>query len=510
MPLRVAKYPFLGITFTLHHRELWLKFAILLLIALAAVIAADFATFLSSLLKSLDDKEHGSFISTLPASFLTGLKMIFLALQSGLALIVLSIIFFRLFLGGFFDDVFRIRGLADGLVDDNPRKLSMGERVVCMVWLMVIQLATFLLLIPLNVLPVVGTLIWLGILGFEFAWGFHQYYFSLCGLHFEQQWKVVYANLWDYAVFGGVCLLLNLVPFFNVFLIQTSIVGAAVWAADIEEERLNTEGFRHTVVDVDFENGPSTSLYYEMPEHSRGERGGEHPARGVGGDIQEMQEGMPIVDREHQGAGGGEGPDLPPSAPPLPSAEHAAGRSWVRDLTEEGTEPNPWPERGEEPAAAAAASSSQTCNNTRQELNETQKAAQARRDELEERYPEKVPSEVEQMMEPAEVRLLEGKCEWANCPLKDISLHRNDENAKASGGLSWGLFALWTFIVLAWFLSVVFAAFGWISHWFATISAGFVLLASIVAACLSSHELSKGTVTEQASFVGVPGISADN
>uniref|UniRef100_A0A0G4HIV2 Uncharacterized protein n=1 Tax=Chromera velia CCMP2878 TaxID=1169474 RepID=A0A0G4HIV2_9ALVE len=112
------------------------------------------------------------------------------------------------------------------------------------------------------------------------------------------------------------------------------------------------------------------------------------------------------------------------------SAERVAGRSWVRDLTEEGIEPHPGPgSGGGGQAAAAAASSSRTCNFTRQELNEKQKAARAR-----------LPVGTKkqkwgEFLSAAELRLIDGSCEWDKCPLKDIALHRDgQEKAEASGG----------------------------------------------------------------------------
>lgn len=86
-----------------------------------------------------------------------------------------------------------------------------------------IQLVLAVGTLPLNFVPVVGTLLFCALNGGMLAWEYHELYFDMCGLTKSQQRREVFTHWRDYAAFGMVSQLLLLVPFLGPF---TFIVSA--------------------------------------------------------------------------------------------------------------------------------------------------------------------------------------------------------------------------------------------------------------------------------------------
>eukprot|EP01102_Stenamoeba_stenopodia_P010451 TRINITY_DN3149_c0_g1_i2.p1 TRINITY_DN3149_c0_g1~~TRINITY_DN3149_c0_g1_i2.p1 ORF type:complete len:274 (+),score=66.02 TRINITY_DN3149_c0_g1_i2:479-1300(+) len=99
----------------------------------------------------------------------------------------------------------------------------------------VLSFIVFLVTLPLNALPIVGSAAFFALNGLLFGWSLHSSYFSLKKLTFSQQFTFIKKNWKDYMAFGASALLLLLVPLANFAIVYTNIVGAALWVVEMEK-----------------------------------------------------------------------------------------------------------------------------------------------------------------------------------------------------------------------------------------------------------------------------------
>ncbi|KAM7208950.1 hypothetical protein V8F20_000828 [Naviculisporaceae sp. PSN 640] len=88
--------------------------------------------------------------------------------------------------------------------------------------------------LPLNFIPVVGTVVYILLQGRSRGSSVHDRYFQLKGWSSGQKEKWLSQHTGPYTAFGLVATLLELVPIASIFFSFTNAVGAALWAADIE------------------------------------------------------------------------------------------------------------------------------------------------------------------------------------------------------------------------------------------------------------------------------------
>ncbi|KAF8516049.1 hypothetical protein JB92DRAFT_2912199 [Gautieria morchelliformis] len=98
------------------------------------------------------------------------------------------------------------------------------------------QLVEYILLLPLNVIPVVGTATFLVIQGRKVGPNYHSRYFQLKGYDHRRTEQEIERRRGGYIAFGTAAVALNLIPLASIFFTFTSTVGAALWAAEIEKE----------------------------------------------------------------------------------------------------------------------------------------------------------------------------------------------------------------------------------------------------------------------------------
>ncbi|GHJ86363.1 hypothetical protein NliqN6_2765 [Naganishia liquefaciens] len=94
----------------------------------------------------------------------------------------------------------------------------------------------YVLTLPLNFIPVVGTVFFLGYNGLKSGPSYHQRYFQLKGWDAQKKKEMIHKRRGAYTAFGTVAMALNLIPVVSVFFTLTSNVGAALWASDIENK----------------------------------------------------------------------------------------------------------------------------------------------------------------------------------------------------------------------------------------------------------------------------------
>jgi len=95
-------------------------------------------------------------------------------------------------------------------------------------------LIRYVMYLPLNFIPVVGTVLFVLLQGRTRGYSVHTRYFQLKKWSNSQREAWLKENTAPYTAFGTVATLLELVPVASILFAFTNTVGAALWAADIE------------------------------------------------------------------------------------------------------------------------------------------------------------------------------------------------------------------------------------------------------------------------------------
>merc|ERR1712032_233188 len=99
----------------------------------------------------------------------------------------------------------------------------------------------YFLYLPLNMIPVVGTVLFVLLQGRKFGPTAHARYFQLKQMSKRDRDEFVGKRKAAYASFGVPAVLLELVPVLGIFFAFTNTVGAALWAADMEQKNAGGE-----------------------------------------------------------------------------------------------------------------------------------------------------------------------------------------------------------------------------------------------------------------------------
>ncbi|KAK6066767.1 hypothetical protein SCUP234_11946 [Seiridium cupressi] len=95
-------------------------------------------------------------------------------------------------------------------------------------------LIRYVMYLPLNFIPVVGTIIFIVIQGRSRGQSVHDRYFQLKKWSASRRAQWLQEHTGSYSSFGTAATLLEMIPFASIFFAFTNTVGAALWAADIE------------------------------------------------------------------------------------------------------------------------------------------------------------------------------------------------------------------------------------------------------------------------------------
>jgi len=97
------------------------------------------------------------------------------------------------------------------------------------------SLIRYIMYLPLNFIPVVGTVLFVLLQGRRRGPASQARYFQLKKWSKSQQQEWVSQHSGAYTSFGTIATLLEMVPIVNILFTFTNTVGAALWAADIEK-----------------------------------------------------------------------------------------------------------------------------------------------------------------------------------------------------------------------------------------------------------------------------------
>ncbi|CAL1714143.1 unnamed protein product [Somion occarium] len=94
----------------------------------------------------------------------------------------------------------------------------------------------YLVTLPLNFVPVIGTVAFLFLNGYRGGPGWHARYFQLKGWDVNQRKRFIQKKRAEYTAFGMMTLLFTFIPLIGLVFSFTNTVGAALWAAEMEAQ----------------------------------------------------------------------------------------------------------------------------------------------------------------------------------------------------------------------------------------------------------------------------------
>jgi uncharacterized protein involved in cysteine biosynthesis len=103
------------------------------------------------------------------------------------------------------------------------------------------QILEFIILLPVNLIPIAGVPIFLVLTGYRAGPFHHWRYFALRNLSKKQRQEYIKERKLKYTWFGAIALLLQLVPILSMFFLLTSAAGSGLWAAKMEKARRGRE-----------------------------------------------------------------------------------------------------------------------------------------------------------------------------------------------------------------------------------------------------------------------------
>jgi len=106
------------------------------------------------------------------------------------------------------------------------------------------NIVRYFMYLPLNFIPVVGTILFVILQGKKFGPNAHARYFQLKKMQQSQKDKFIEDHRGAYTSFGVVGTMLEMVPIVGLFFSFTNTVGAALWAADLEQKNTTAPGLR--------------------------------------------------------------------------------------------------------------------------------------------------------------------------------------------------------------------------------------------------------------------------
>lgn len=114
------------------------------------------------------------------------------------------------------------------------REMPCKEEVSFSFWMGSLRLFLEIVLLPLHLIPCIGSVAYAYLNGLLAGWDYHQdFLVENLNLNWHEQYDFVMARKSDYTYFGFGCMLLSLVPLANFVFCFTNNVGAAIWAANL-------------------------------------------------------------------------------------------------------------------------------------------------------------------------------------------------------------------------------------------------------------------------------------
>ncbi|CAM4794742.1 unnamed protein product [Rotaria magnacalcarata] len=247
---RSESYPIRGIAYLIRHPSLWRQIFCGLIIMILVSIIVSILLFIFAF------PVQANCLSEYMSDWIAWIISFFLTLfEIGITVLVFSSLFLAYYMNIIFDAIWRQETMA---TNREEIQLTSSTRTACIksfLILIIFRVILVVLTFPLNLIPIIGTMFFIYINSYYYAWSLHCRYFDLIGLNFAQGLlfcfllsqktinnsnfthegkHFVEENRSDYIRFGIVAVLFEMIPFLNIITPITNVIGSAIWACDIE------------------------------------------------------------------------------------------------------------------------------------------------------------------------------------------------------------------------------------------------------------------------------------
>ncbi|KAF4316625.1 hypothetical protein G195_009939 [Phytophthora kernoviae 00238/432] len=228
----MSTYVVQGLAYFMTHPRLWLTTLCPILMTIVVAIASVVVIFSMALhpqVEGLEDAGVATWLSWLLAVMLVLVEIFLVTL-------IYNLVVLGYYQDKIFEQVMAARGFKE-MVEDEERHAGCCRacRSCCRVSLF-LRLALLILTLPINLLPIVGSIIYAWLNGTILAWEYHLLYFEFKNFSYGQQKAFVKEHKVQYSSFGMQALLMEMIPGFGSLFVFTNAVGAALFAAHLEEE----------------------------------------------------------------------------------------------------------------------------------------------------------------------------------------------------------------------------------------------------------------------------------
>ncbi|KAJ3409883.1 hypothetical protein HDV05_004183 [Chytridiales sp. JEL 0842] len=237
-PLHPSLYPLAGILYFFTQPKLWKEVICRLLLMILLNVAVTLFLFIYAFPRQawlLEGWFRGGW--TWAAWVVAFFLVIF---ELALAVVLFASLLLPLTFDTLFASVLRLKNQSH-LFTSHPlthshRRLPfvLAHQKLASKMVQILDTAVQFLTLPLHFFPFVGTAAYITLNGFLSGFSSHWYYFALKKLTFEEAWKYARRRKAGYAAFGASATVLGGVPVLNALFVFTNVVGAALWAADLE------------------------------------------------------------------------------------------------------------------------------------------------------------------------------------------------------------------------------------------------------------------------------------
>ncbi|CAO3615635.1 unnamed protein product [Cunninghamella blakesleeana] len=239
-------YPVLGVAFFLQHpKQLWLKTLLPFLLTLGFGVVSLFISFAYL----LPWQAHFFIKHHIPNWIAHTIACILSIIESGILDILCFAILLPFFQDAVFDATLKARRLERMLDDADVSKLvtccrGITSSLFATSLVVLARVIILILTLPLNIIPVIGTVLACYINAFPATWSLVLHYdIELRGMTVTESRKHAWHNKLHFINFGVVSVALEMIPIINLLFMWTNIVGVALWISDIYllNERLTPE-----------------------------------------------------------------------------------------------------------------------------------------------------------------------------------------------------------------------------------------------------------------------------
>jgi len=158
-------------------------------------------------------------------------SILLIFVEAGFVVGLLTLILFESYEDKLVVHTMRLRGVE---LPDKGGAWGTTKQLLFALVRIILQAILFFVSLPIHAIPVVGTALYCALNGWMLGWSLHAKYFELKDFTLMQQITMIKNNFMDYTLLGGAATFLNLIPVVGLIFYWTSVVGASLWAADIE------------------------------------------------------------------------------------------------------------------------------------------------------------------------------------------------------------------------------------------------------------------------------------